>query len=230
VNRQILTFDDYIESLDKYDLQQAPIGDGAAFRTDINDVFSEAHAYPGIYVNYEFQRKMVRRLGGKVLNAACADDPAHLGDIGATNLDIQTLEGHTGHDFSKCKNFVHGSVLKMPFPDESYDVVVLGEFIEHCKMEKAVEALLECRRVVKSGGHIVLTFPLDARSVDEQRGTNVWPQEYDPGITCAHQTWWTRPMQAELRRRTKLIEIGRAYLLYVLTVPLGGFGLVWTRP
>lgn len=230
VNPPIETYDDYIASLKKFDLQRAPIRNVENLRIDPQDIYSEVHPYPGIYCNYEFQRDMVRRLGGKVLNAACADDPANLGYLGATNLDIQTIEEHTGNDFSKCKNFVKGSLLKMPFQDEFYDVVVLGEFLEHCKFEKAAEAVLECRRVVKPGGHLVFTFPLDARSPEEQRGNNVWPQEYDQGITCAHQTWWTSQMQADLRRRCKLVEIGRAYLFYLLTCPLGGYGLLWQRP
>src|SRR6185503_20305739 len=108
----------------------------------------------GVSNCYEFQSAMAIRFGGKILNAACADDPVGIGAMGGTNLDIQQKESWSGHDFTKTKNFVHGSVLDMPFPEDHFDTVVLGEFLEHCKFEKAVEALAECRRVLRSGGHL----------------------------------------------------------------------------
>lgn len=188
----------------------------------------------GVANCYEFQGAMAVRFGGKILNAACADDPAHIGDIGGINLDIQQKESWSGHDFTQTKNFVHGSVLDMPFPDDNFDTVILGEFLEHCKFEKAVEALAECRRVLRSGGHLVMTIPLDGRSNEEQRGPDdklgAVPEEYDAGISCFHQTWWGNALLDNLRKRARFSEVLRMPLIYFLTAPLGGWGLVWRKP
>lgn len=225
-----MRFDDYIEAIPKMALSDAPMDKRPEFDADRNDAYSDVHFCAGIYVNYEFQREIVRRLGGKVLNAACADDPAGLGKMGAVNLDIQTFEKHSGNDFSKVPNFLHGSVMEIPFQDEHFDVVVLGEFLEHCKFDKAVQAVQSCRRVLKPGGKLVVTVPLDGRTPLEQRGQQEWPEEYDSGITCYHQTWWGVDDLRRLKRATKMIELLRAPLFYMLTSPIGGWGLVWEKP
>ncbi len=224
------TIEAYIESLAKFPLNEAPLTQQEHLVRTKGDLYSDLGVYPGIYNNYEFQHAMARRVGGKILNAACADDPAQLGLIGAVNLDIQTTENATGHDFSQNKNFVHGTVMDMPFPDDHFDCVVLGEFLEHCTQERAAQALLECRRVLKTGGHLVLTFPLDGRSHEEQRDGATWPEKYDDGISCYHDTWWSDKMLHDLKQKTRLIEVGRAVLIYVLSAPLGGWGLLWQRP
>ena len=223
----IKTWDEYILQIQKMDLSKCPL-----IETDDPDCRKEGDCalVPGIYGNYEFQNAMAMRLGGKMLNAACADDPAKLGWLGATNMDLHEIDVGSSKDFRKVANYVQGSVLEMKFSDAEFDTVILGEFLEHCKFDVAVKAINECRRVLKPGGHLVMTFPLDGRTRDEQRAGNVWPQEYDAGITCHHQTWWgTKDIQT-LRERSRMVEVMRAALLYLLTSALGGWGLVWRKP
>lgn len=187
----------------------------------------------GFYSAHEFQHDAAIQCGGLILNAACGDDAAGLGDIGAVNFDFQDVEGHTGIEFRSNKNFVQGSVFEMPFDDESFDTVVLGEFLEHCTQERAVEALTECRRVLRSGGRAVITIPLDGRPAQEQRcldPADYREVEYFPGVTHHHQTWWSNQMIRELRKRTRFTEVVRCLLVYILTAPLGGWGLVWEKP
>jgi hypothetical protein len=65
-----------------------------------------------------------------------------------------------------------------PYADDSFDVVLFCEIIEHL-LSDPVHALLEIRRVLKPGGHLVLTTPNVARPDNVCRliaGENV----YDP--------------------------------------------------
>ncbi len=47
---------------------------------------------------------------------------------------------------------------RMNLPDESVDVVVHSDTLEH--VPEPLQALRECRRVLKTGGHLFYTVPL----------------------------------------------------------------------
>jgi ubiquinone/menaquinone biosynthesis C-methylase UbiE len=53
---------------------------------------------------------------------------------------------------------VHGRVEKLPFPDKSFDVVLMAEVLEHC--ESMSVPFGEAERVVKEDGQIVITIPI----------------------------------------------------------------------
>lgn len=182
---------------------------------------------------YEFQRFYAGRITGVVLNAACGDDAARLAElpIGAINMDIQDSEPWSGHGFDKPQNYVHGSVFKIPFNENHFEGVVLGEFLEHCKFKEALDAVLECRRVLNHGGELIITVPLDWRPIEEQR---MGPDDNSPmshgEITTYHQTWWSNKMLQDLLRESRMWETVRSPLYYMLTAPIGGWGLVWEKP
>ena len=50
-----------------------------------------------------------------------------------------------------------GSVSRLPYPDETFDKVILSEVLEH--LPEDLEGLLEVRRVVRPGGEIAITVP-----------------------------------------------------------------------
>jgi SAM-dependent methyltransferase len=184
---------------------------------------------------YSFQLGMAIRFGGDILNAACGSDPGGIRFLGGTNLDIQTHEEHTDQAFGDLPNFVHGSVLDIPLQDEQFDTVILGEFLEHAVKEKAEQAVSECRRMLRPGGHLVLTFPLDPAQIEEYAGIvaetgRPIPAEYCPGISPRHQTVWTRIRLKALRSKTRFIEVARAPLFYFFDNPAAGWGLVWRKP
>ncbi len=52
---------------------------------------------------------------------------------------------------------VEADVSSLPFPDESFDAIVLGEVLEH--VEDDTGALAECRRVLAQHGVIALSVP-----------------------------------------------------------------------
>lgn len=52
---------------------------------------------------------------------------------------------------------MEGNALALPFPDESFDVVIISEVMEHIPDDKGV--LAEMVRVLKPGGRIAITVP-----------------------------------------------------------------------
>ena len=89
----------------------------------------------------------------KVLNVGClyGREGFFLGALGrqVTNLDL----GKQG-----VPNMVVGDITKKtPFKDKEFDCVVMGEVLEH--LYRDIEALGEVRRILKDGGHLVVTVP-----------------------------------------------------------------------
>ncbi|KKL70648.1 hypothetical protein LCGC14_2102790, partial [marine sediment metagenome] len=77
-----------------------------------------------------------------VLNIGCSDDPLHFGD-GARHVDID--------DWSKYfKFFTQADAHELPFADQSYDVVILGDIIEHALNPDVMlkEAARVCSRLL----------------------------------------------------------------------------------
>lgn len=196
-----------------------------------NELWSSWYANKSAMNCYDFQREQVGRCARPVLNAACAYDPADLGDMGAINMDIQQVEPWTNRDFSKCKQYINGDVRNIPFPNRHFGAVVLGEFLEHCTVESAAAALSECHRALRDEGVVIITLPLDARPRGEQEmfhtaGMPIPPDMYCDDITAYHSMYWSNTMLDTLFIRTGFIEILRQPLLYFLTAPVGGWGLV----
>jgi SAM-dependent methyltransferase len=132
-----------------------------------------------------------------ILNAACKEDPAHLGErFGAINLDIADYDPATRVKLTEIPNFVQGSALELStlFEEGQFGCVVLGEFIEHCVFSAAKTALLEIRKVLRDDGWLLLTFPLDGRPPSQQHGAEliftVVEGETGKDITYYHQTVW----------------------------------------
>jgi len=51
----------------------------------------------------------------------------------------------------------NASIYNLPFPDETFDAVLLSEILEH--VDRDVDALREVRRVLKPGGLALITVP-----------------------------------------------------------------------
>lgn len=54
---------------------------------------------------------------------------------------------------------IQGSIASMPFEDNTFDIILLNDVVEHISRPILKEALKECKRVLKSGGKICLEFP-----------------------------------------------------------------------
>jgi len=103
------------------------------------------------------------RLGGglKILDAGCG-----------TGLVMKRLECYgsvVGVDFSGTalefcqkrglKSLYQGSIVKLDFPDNSYDVITCFDVLYHLNVEDDALALKELYRVCKPGGLILINVP-----------------------------------------------------------------------
>ncbi|HEX4684283.1 MAG TPA: class I SAM-dependent methyltransferase, partial [Gemmatimonadaceae bacterium] len=95
---------------------------------------------------------VARYLSGSVLNAGCGsrDIDAYLRKNGMTSL--------TRYDIaSEDPEVILGPIESMPFESASFDAALCNAVLEH--IVDAERAMSELARVVKKGGHIVVTVP-----------------------------------------------------------------------
>jgi SAM-dependent methyltransferase len=55
------------------------------------------------------------------------------------------------------ENVLEADAHNLPFPDNSFDIVSCRDMIEH--VENAQGVLLECKRVLRTGGYLLITTP-----------------------------------------------------------------------
>jgi len=91
-------------------------------------------------------REVMRYVRGKVLDVGCGE-MITTRKMGAVGMDLDQGD-------------VHGSVYAIPYHDDTFDCVTLLEVIEH--LRHPWEAIAEIRRVLKTGGRLVVLFPHDA--------------------------------------------------------------------
>ena len=183
---------------------------------------------------HKWQRKHCEGSLTPILNAACKEDPAHLGgDYDAINLDIWDFDEQTKIHLSKIPNFQQGDVMNMPFTDRKFGTIVLGEFLEHCVPQAAKDSLLECHRVLKDDGKMVITLPLDGRPAEAQHAKHllkiIVEGETGHNVTVWHQTVWEDPMLEELFASTGFEEVLREPLGYGFVKPKrdpDGWGII----
>lgn len=69
--------------------------------------------------------------------------------------NFERLQGNLGHD--RRAKLIPGSLLEVPLPDESVDMVMSTQVIEH--IEDHEKAAAELCRILKPGGHALITVP-----------------------------------------------------------------------
>lgn len=98
------------------------------------------------------------------LNLGCCLGMFHYGWV---NMDIIPLG-----DFAKEHGykFIQADLRNaMPFESQSVDLIYSSHFLEHLTTDEALKFLVECRRVVKSGGTIRLMVPDAALLIDKYK-------------------------------------------------------------
>lgn len=113
------------------------------------------------------KRRIVRRLlqphlGSRplmILDAGCGTGGilAELGELGTVTA-LDPVHEAAGFCAGRgVERLVQGSVVQLPFPDGTFDLVTSLDVIEHVEDDGA--ALEEMRRVLKPGGLLLLTVP-----------------------------------------------------------------------
>jgi len=95
----------------------------------------------------------------RVLDAGCGSgrnmiELARLGSVTGIELSETSVELARKRNAGEV---ISGSVLEMPFPDDSFDLAVSLDVIEH--LEDDLGALRELRRAVAPGGALLVTVP-----------------------------------------------------------------------
>lgn len=95
---------------------------------------------------------------GRVLDLGCGDGDyaKKLKDLGfdvvAGDIDHNRFRYHKEIEFKHCD-----ITRQMPFPDNSFDYVLLMEVVEHLRNPYAV--IPEINRIIKTGGSLILSTP-----------------------------------------------------------------------
>jgi ubiquinone/menaquinone biosynthesis C-methylase UbiE len=100
--------------------------------------------------------------GRRVLDAACGEGygTALLGAAGATSVigvDIDEPTVNHASEAYPAHSFERGDVAQLPFPDDSFDMIVSFETLEHVR--DAPAALAEFRRVLAGDGLLIASTP-----------------------------------------------------------------------
>lgn len=76
--------------------------------------------------------------------------------IGVANSNLVS-RGHTSGDCF----FVVANLLSLPVPDESFDVAVTFHTLEHIYPEDSLAFVKEVHRILRKGGHVLISIPYD---------------------------------------------------------------------
>ncbi|MDQ8188449.1 class I SAM-dependent methyltransferase [Pelagicoccus sp. SDUM812002] len=74
-----------------------------------------------------------------------------------TNLDLDGSFAEAPCNQKPNVTFVQGDATQLPFPDNSFEMITMFDLIEHVPNDQA--AMDEARRVLKPGGHLLLSTP-----------------------------------------------------------------------
>ena len=80
-----------------------------------------------------------------------------------TGIDINAKDVESATEFAALKsvsdktNFIVGNACDMPFPESSFDTVIMNDFFEH--VNNPLLALRESMRVLRAGGRLFINFP-----------------------------------------------------------------------
>lgn len=124
-------------------------------------------------LTFNFKKLTLKNPNGLMLDLGCGEGRHIFGameefpDLQCIGLDphIESLtKAFEGLDFlesisNKKTNFLSGSAYSLPFADNSFDLVVCSEVLEHLHEYK--DAIAEISRVLKTGGSFLASVPAE---------------------------------------------------------------------
>lgn len=113
---------------------------------------------------FRFQVECAAKYKGVVLNIGCNEDPANLGSYeNVLNCDAYPQNDTTGASYPVDKIF-DCTEDRWPFNNNSVDLAIFGDIIEHMYPEELDRALAEAGRVALN---VCATIPKDERIHDD---------------------------------------------------------------
>lgn len=135
----------------------------------MQDIFNELLLNVGDMALKRRARRVLMELklrnGDRILDLGCGNGYySYLLSKIPLNLEITGIDSHLNAIIDaralirKDKaTFIIGNAEKLPFPQNSFDKIIMSEIIEHVKDD--IKVLKEAKRVLKMGGILVLTTP-----------------------------------------------------------------------
>jgi ubiquinone/menaquinone biosynthesis C-methylase UbiE len=115
---------------------------------------------PRIRFSQKFASKYMNN-GSHVLDIGCGNGSyTYLIDsLHCVGMDLTTNVLKMAKKYCVRSHFLVGSVLNLPFRDETFDVICMWEVIEHTPVGTESEVIAESQRVLMPGGCLLLSTP-----------------------------------------------------------------------
>jgi hypothetical protein len=126
----------------------------------LENLFLDLPPNPGTHFTFQ-----VKHATGKIINIGCDQDPCGFGQRGATNVDITAENPILGY---KTAAHIIADVREGLPVEREYDSAILGDIIEHIRLPEIGVAIKNAAATVKPGGKVIVTFPDDTRTIEEQ--------------------------------------------------------------
>ncbi|MCK4669666.1 MAG: class I SAM-dependent methyltransferase [Nanoarchaeota archaeon] len=108
-------------------------------------------------------KQLPRKKGLKILDAGCGEGhlikKAHCKNNQSLyfGVDITKVALKKAKERCPYAKFIHGDLTKIPYENESFDIVICTEVLEHIYEYKDV--IKELTRVLRKNGWLIITFP-----------------------------------------------------------------------
>lgn len=116
---------------------------------------NEWRYYPVYIAKMDYLTKYLEGIpkNAKILDAGCGEGVL-VEKYREMGYDIRGLDLNYSSEY-----VTKGNLLNIPFENETFDIILCLDVIEHLNIEDQVPALREIRRILKKGGMVLLAVP-----------------------------------------------------------------------